>query len=430
LRHRNRTGRYPLAGIVFGSGLTFLSLGIWAVTAAPAHAAFAGTNGNIVFASTRSNGATFGGLFTVDAEAPNLGSNSGDQTATSGLTDGGNGSGIDSEPFYSPDGSTVFFASNRSANGVWVIYSIPSGSPEPPGAPTELSQPPGSESADDYAPSVAMDGRTVVFNRNDTSLDTLDAEASSPWTHVCTLYTPAVGLAATSTEGATSRAVFDPVDPTQLVYVGGDNHLHLVKGLPRPAATAPTNPCGAVAGQNGVTDTDLSATAIDSTTGTTDATGTYQDESPDWSPNGTAIVFDSTRGGTNHTLWTLTNLTSGTLTAAPLWPSQVGTGGGRKSETQPVFSPDGTQIAFVQPGPGTNVWNGEIVGMGAALSSEQNVSLSTDGTGTENDQPDWGPSGPGQGTPEVPFALLLPGSALMLAGGFLLVQRRRRGAPA
>lgn len=207
--------------------------------------------------------------------------------------------------------------------------------------------------------------------------------------------------------------------------MGNDNHLHLVTGLPAPSSTSPTNTCGAVAGQNGVTDTDLSAKAIDSLTSTTDATGTYQDENPDWSPDGTKIVFDSTRGGTNHTLWQMTNITSGTTTVTPLWPSQVGTGGSRKSSTEPVYSPDGNYVAFVQPGQGTNTWTGMIDGMGQSLSSAQDVSLSTEGNGIINDQPDWGPAQPSTGAPEVSKAILLPGAALMVFGLTLVYQRRR-----
>ena len=408
-----------------GTGLFALSAGALIGTAPAAHAAYTGSNGDVAFVSTRSTGTSFGGIFQVNSQSAGLGTAAGDQAATSGLTDAGGGSGNDAEPFYSPDGSTVFFSSSRDTAGNWVIYDIPSGSPEPPGSATELSQVSGSENANDYAPSVASDGRTVVFNRNSTSLDTLDARAATPSSTVCTLYTPAVGLQLpNSSPGVTSRAEFNPLNSTELLYVGGDNHLHLVTGLPAPSATSPTNPCGAVAGQNGVTDTDLSAAAIDSLTGNVD-TGSFGDQNPDWSPDGTKIIFDSTRGGTNHTLWQMTNISSGTLTVTPLWSGQVGTGGSRKPAVEPVYSPDGTEVAFVQNGSGQNTWLGSIVGLNSGLSNAENVSLSTQGNGIVNDQPDWGPGQPSTGTPEVPLPLMLPGAALVLGGIALFYERRR-----
>ena len=420
-------GRRLLERAMLATGLVALPVSAAIATAPAAHAAYAGNNGPIAFASTRLSEGSFGGIFDVNSQASGLGNANGDQSATTGLTNGDNGAGTDAEPFFSPDGGTVFFSSNRDAGGTWVIYDISTTAPEPPGSPTELSQVSGQESNDDYAPSVASDGRTVVFNRNDVSLDTLDAHVLDPQSTVCTLYTPAVGLAAVS-NGRASRAIFNPENPTELLYVGGDNHLHLVTGLPAPSATAPTNPCGAVAGQNGVTDTDLSAEATDSVTGHTDATGSYQDENPDWSPDGSKIVFDSTRGGTNHTLWQMTNLTSGTLTVTPLWSSQVGSGPTLKSTTEPVYSPDGTEVAVVEPGQGQNTWTGMIVGMNQGLTNAQDVSLSTEGNGIINDQPDWGPAQPTQGTPEVSQAIFLPGLALIIGGLGLAFQRRRQVA--
>ncbi len=423
---RGPKARRRIERAMIATGLVTLPLGAVIAAAPAAHASYLGNNGPIAFASTRANGGSFGGIFQVNSQASGLGTASGDQAATSGLTNAGGGSGNDSEPFYAPGGGTVFFSSSRDTAGDWAIFDIPTASPEPPGSATELSQVSGSESNNDYAPSVAKDGRTVVFNRNDSTLDTLDALAPTPSSTVCVLYTPAVGLQTiNSSVGATSRAVFNPVDPTQLLYVGDDNHLHLVKGLPAPSATAPSNPCGAVAGQNGVTDTDLSVAAIDSVTGLVD-TGSYGDENPDWSPDGTKVIFDSNRGGTNHTLWQLTNIATGTLTATPLWSNEVGTGGSRKPSTEPVYSPDGTQVAFVQNGSGQNTFIGSIVSLGSGFSSAEDVSLSTEGNGIVSDQPDWGPSQPSTGTPEVPVELMLPGSALLLGGLFLLWDRRRR----
>lgn len=189
-RGRRSMSRRLLERGMIGAGIVLLPFGAAITTAAPAHAAFTGRNGDSAFVSTRLNEGSFGGIFQVNSQASGLGNASGDQAATTGLTDGGGGAGIDSEPFYAPGGGTVFFSSNRDSNGVWVIYDISTASPEPPGSPTELSQVSGSESNDDYAPSVKSDGRTVVFNRNDVSIDSLDTLASSPASTVCTLYTP------------------------------------------------------------------------------------------------------------------------------------------------------------------------------------------------------------------------------------------------
>jgi len=418
---------------MIATGLGALSVGAMIAVAPAVNAAYSGVNGEIAFVSTRANDGTFGGIFQVNSQASGLGNASGDQSATLGLTDGGSGNGIDSEPFFSPSGGTVFFSSNRDTpNGDWVIYDIPTSSPEPPGTPTELSQDPGSESYDDYAPSVANDGRTVVFNRNDTSIGALDADAANPWSTVCVVYTPAGGLSAPGNDGSDSRVLFNPVNPTELLYVSGNDHLHLVTGLPALASTVPGNQplCGAANGVHGVTDTDLSANAFDSYSNSQDATGTYADENPDWSPDGTKIIFDSTRDGANHTLWQMTNIASGTLTVTPLWGSQVG-GSSNESQTEPVYSPDGTQVAFVQQQHGVNTFTGYIVplsGSGSGLSSAKDVSLSTQGNGIINDQPDWAPVQPGTQTPEVPLPVLLPAAALVLGGLALVFERRRRPA--
>ncbi len=122
-----------------------------------ADAAYPGANGDIAFSSTRNSNIA---LYQVDPSDPNLGSPAGDQSATSELTLGG----ADVEPFYTPDGKTVYFSSDRDAANVWVIYSVPQG-----------AFPSGSKYAtgDDANPDWSPNGQQVVFNSTRGGGDTL-----------------------------------------------------------------------------------------------------------------------------------------------------------------------------------------------------------------------------------------------------------------
>jgi hypothetical protein len=247
---------------------------------------------------------------------------------------------------------------------------------------------------------------------------------------VCLLYTPPEGLApASSDNGAGSRAVFDPLDQSKLLFVGGDNHIHLLSGIPVPSGH---NPCGVA--PSSLTDTDLSAEATapagESISGAADA-------NPDWNPAGegstsvqigghnTNVIFDSTRGG-GHTLWTM-DLTTSPPTVTPIWSGQVGAGD--RSDTQPVFSPDGAYITYTEPvtRSGTQVMNYELDQLGQPVNDETDLTLAT-GT-PANSQPDWQPTLAAQ-APEAPVAVLLPAGGLVVLGGALgLRRRRRRSAP-
>lgn len=386
---------------------------LWATTP-PAAAAFPGANGDIAFVSTRDNNVA---IYQVNPNGSGLGTMSGDESNTTPLTNGS----VDAEPFYSPDGSTVYFSSNRS--GLWAIYSIAQSAEEPPTTPTELSQISGSESHDDYSPSVAPDGETVVFNRDNTALYTLYVSAGE--SSVCLLYTPPEGLApASSDNGSGSRAVFDPQDQSKLLYVGGDNHIHLLSGIPTPTGT---NPCGV--SPSSLTDTDLSAEATAPTGG---AISGAADANPDWNPLGesptavqigghnTNVIFDSTHGG-GHTLWTM-DLTTGPPSVTPIWSGLVGSGD--KSDTQPVFSPDGAYMTYTEPvqREGTQVMNYELDKLGQTNNNETDLTLTTGSPA--NSQPDWQPTLSAQ-TPEAPMAILLPASGLFVVGGALGLRRRR-----
>lgn len=399
---------------LIAAGVAAVTAGAWLAAAPTAGAAFPGNNGLIAFVSTRSNQVA---VYQVNPQAQNLGTVAGDQAATNQITDGGGDD--DAEPFYSADGNTIYFSSNRS--GRWAIYSIPAADgvplPVPPNTavvtpPTELSQVSGQESHDDYAPSATPNGKYIVFNRDNTQLWVVDVTAANPAGTACLLYAPPTGLKASSDNGADSRPVFDPVDGSKLVYADAAGHLHLLTGIP-----VNSEPCAPA----GLQDMDLSAAAtLPANSPANWSTGSDQD--PDWNPTGTGLVFDSTRGG-GHQLWTmnLTNLPA--VQIGPVWAGQVGPAG--VSATQPAYSPDGTRVTFTEPvvHNGVQVEDFMLAAVGQPINQSVDLTLTTGAP--QNSQPDWQPVPPGENVPESPYPVLLPGLGL-LGGGIALLLRRRR----
>jgi Tol biopolymer transport system component len=379
-----------------------------------ADAAYPGINGEIAFSSTRNNNIA---IYQVNPNASGIGTSSGDNNATTELTLGA----ADVEPFYSPNGQTMFFSSDRDNNGDWVIYSIPQAIPESASNPaTELSAVSGHESQNDYSPSVAPDGNTVVFNRNNTSIDTLWA-ATGP-SSVCTLFTPSEGLLPNnSSDGSSSRVVFDPVNPSYALFVGGDGNLHLLSGI---QFTAGSNPCNQ---QSTITDTNISVLAFPS--GSRYATGV--DADPDWSPDGQEVVFNSTRGG-GETLFVINNPTSATPTGGPIIASQASSSSTTIS-TEPVFSPDGRQIAFVQSKKGSSVDSEMLLPESGDTweSCDMKDVSAQDTSGVSFDsEPDWQPV-LNPVVPESRYTAALPVTALMasvVALGLAYLRARRRAA--
>ena len=271
---------------------------------------------------------------------------------------------------------------------------------------------------------MAADDQTVVFNRDNSALYTL--YASTGPSSACLLYTPPDGLAAASSDnGSGSRAAFDPLDPTKLLYVSGNNHIHLLSGIPTPTGH---NPCGV--SPNILTDVDLSVII---TTPTGVGISGAADADPDWNPAGTGatavkinghntnVIFDSTRDG-GHTLWTM-DLSTATPSTQPIWSSMCSTH--KTIDTQPVFSPDGDFITYTQPviRNATQVEDYELDRLGVPNTDETDLTLTT-GT-PANSQPDWQPTLAAQ-TPEAPVAVLLPASGLLVLGTALGLLRRRR----
>ena len=120
-RPRSRWRRITAERAPVAAGLAIVPLGLGLGTALPAHGAYPETNVDIAFASTRNNQELIyqvapGGLTSSNDNATTA------LNHTTVLTDGGDDQpsvdGEDSEPFYPPNGLTVFFTTPQTGNPV------------------------------------------------------------------------------------------------------------------------------------------------------------------------------------------------------------------------------------------------------------------------------------------------------------------------
>lgn len=382
-----------------------------------AEAAFPGGNGDIAFISTRSGGGT-PLVFTVNPEA------SDPSSTVSEVTNDASG---DSEPFYAPDG-TIVFASDAptdagSDNSNWKIFSINPAATSCAGTSNWsdcrvlISQSTADTTDDDYAPSVSPDGTTVLFERiaatGTASLFTVPIGGGA----ATLLYTPpaSIGLQQPAADsGAVSRPIYDPADPSEVVFVGANNHIEMITGVGTPAFNPSQTPV------------DLSADA--------GLVGTQQDDDPDFSPDGGTLIFDSTRSG-GRQIYTLNvaQAQSSGQAATPLFANNTG-----NTDTEPVFSPDGTQVAFVRPvvqqsDDVITYMDTDVNGSDQATGSLTDLTKVNQGSGAPLDsQPDWAPVQVSVQTPEAPLAIGLPvaGGAVLVGAGLLMGRRQRRQVPA
>jgi Tol biopolymer transport system component len=392
-----------------------------------AGAAFPGTNGSIVFQSTRLSTAapcpnhTSSELFSTP---PNVTDPSQQpQLDCTGSTD--------QHAFFSPDGTEVIFASNRAAGGTshFQLYTMPfSTDGTASGTPVDVSQNFVSTDSDDYpswAPASPGNQNTIIFQR------TLAGGQPELYTENINTPNSVAPLFSTTSGFSDSEPVYDPSNANEIAFV---------------RTTSPTGPTQ-IYTYNFATQVlvNLSAANGDSTS---------NDSKPDFAPSpdgGTQLlVFQSDRTTANASngpcsgtqLYTMSDHApaSGT-TIAPVFQTFSGgspTGvqvcptedGISVALENPVYSPDGTQIAFDQFNQSQDIYTtyDDSVSNTAAGADPARMSGEVDLTPNfaTDEAPTWGPVSPGASTPEAPNPLVLPIAAGGIIGGTFLVVRRRR----
>jgi hypothetical protein len=414
---RTSTTRRPGFTAMKVLGLALMVAGILAPASAGATfpAGPGGSNGNVAFAAICSSdvGQAVYSISPNGSPPPTYTCPGGTSPNYTQSTAGS----IDAMPYFSSQGTTLYFSSNRLAsgnnpgsNGRFAVYEAPypptvSGSP---GSQTDNAVQitfPGS-SDNDYAPTVSADGSEMAFIRCNAGSTSCALYTQSPIaTGVATeIATSVPVMQPNPASGEASRPEIDPADDTQVIYEGTDGHLHLVS-LQSPAA---------------FTERDLSAES--------GITSGQVDEYPDWNGAGTSIIFD--RSQSIYVFYGI-NPIAGTTSACQLWATDPGT------EIEPLFAPtdlnvasgtscnpSGNMYVWTKLGGGTNI----TLDMGHSVSNPAVLDNLTQNH-TNNSQTTWQPTPMGAETPEAPMSLLLPlAGGAILAGAFLLeLNRRRKG---
>jgi len=393
-------------------GILLVAAGVWAPV--PASATFTGaTNGNVAFASvcTATIGQAIYSVNPVGSPPPTYSCPGGTAPNSTQSTAGS----IDSMPYFSSQGTTLYFSSDRlsngnnpGANGNFAIYQVTypptvSGSPgsQTDGAVQITFPAAGGGSSNDYAPTVSADGSELAFIRCNSGTTSCALYVQNPIVGgTPTIVSTAVPLLQpNSVSGEASRPEINPADPSQILYEGTDNHVHLVSLASPPAFTERdlSNESGIPAGQI--------------------------DEYPDWNPAGTRIIFDR-----SHSVFVF-DPTTGPATACKLWgATDPGT------EIEPIFAPtdtatssptncnpSGNMYVWTKLGGGSNI----ILDMGHAVGSPDTLENLTQNR-TDNSQPAWQPIPLGASTPEVSMAALLPGIGVVLLLAAIVMERLRR----
>jgi Tol biopolymer transport system component len=406
------------------------SCGAMLLVSGSAGAAFPGVNGPIAFQSTRQATATgclygstselFVKVLTPPFNVPQL-----DCTGST-----------DQHPFVSPDGSEVIFASNRNDGVDFELFTMPlatDGSAN--GTPVDVSQQLPSGASDDYpswAPAAPGSQNRIIFDstRGGGQPELYTEDINSPGS-VAPVFTQTQTFSDT-------EPVYDPSNANEIAFVrtsgSGKSQIYTYNFVSHALIN-------------------LSAA---------DGDENSNDSKPDFapSPNGSGvqvIVFQSDRPTPNALngpcvgtqLYTMSDLAGSVikpvfqqLTGLPPQPngvqvcatskdSQAVTTGTKVAVENPVFSPDGTQIAFDQLASPATAGTTQDVFTAYSVPFSGGVALTgalvdlTPNYATDQ-APSWAPVSPGASTPEVPDALLLPIIGAAVISAAILVAKRRR----
>jgi hypothetical protein len=396
--------------VALGSGVVLTVTGL-------ASAAFPGSNGSIVYQSTESGISPCAPFTSSELFAVPPGGGASTQVDCNGNTD--------QHAFVSPDGSEVVFASNRGGgSGAFQLYTESLTSPS---TAVDVSYPP-NVGVDDYpswAPAAPGQQGTIIFQRT--------LPGGNPQLYIENVNTPsspATPVFSSPTGFIDTEPVFDPSNANEILSVrqatGGPQQIYEYN-LATPS-TPPVN---------------LSAA---------DGDGASNDSKPDFAPTVTGlpavqeIVFQSDRptpgasGGpcAGTQIYTMTDQPGSAVTpvfqiwaGSPLTPTgqQVcpKVNGTNAATENPVFSPQGNEVAYDVPGPNSQNVSTYDVSFSDSASMMSTAKDITPNFSTD-EAPNWAPVFPGASTPEAPQSLMLPvaGACVLGAASLLAVVRRRR----
>lgn len=272
-----------------------------ALGGSPAHAAYPGMNGNLLFSRCGANICDTAHLYSVGPDG------SDPFQFTSGPT-------YDDDASYSADGSRVVFQRCDASCGIAIENADGS-------AVQQLTPNDGSTTNVDDYPALSPDGSKIIFSRVGTdpaALWVMGADGSDPHKLL-------------DTADSTYQASFSP-DGSKIAFVDTSGALALVNsdgsGTPHEIDTPPSG----------------------------------ADSYPDWSPDGSRIVFQRGPSSADQRLWVVP--ADGSAPAVELMDPGAGT-----SDSEPAFSPDGAKLAFERyptTGRGSQIWVANSDGSDAA----------------------------------------------------------------